>query len=361
MSELSKKRPATDEEPAASGSKRIKVGEHASVVASHYNTLEEKGVEARKKSKIFFMRNFNNWTKAILITEFIEKLRRDGCRYLTVLDMCCGKGGDLLKWQKANISHLICTDIAEVSVNQAEERYNSTRSRQRGRLFTAEFIACDATQTNQRDLYKDKDVKIDLVSCQFAFHYCFESLPQARQMLKNASDCLKPGGYFIGTIPDANEIMIRQKEAGDDKFGNKIYEIKLLFDLDEPPPLFGAKYDFHLEEVVDCPEFLVHFPTLVKLAEQYDLTLVKRQSFVEFYQENIGRGKGLMEKMRGLETFTLDSKDLSYDDQEEYAHAREILLPEKEERDKVEESGSYSRTQLKVGTLSKSEWDVICK
>ena len=41
-------------------------------------------------------------------------------------------------------------------------------------------------------------------------------------------------------------------------------------------PLFGAKYDFHLEGVVDCPEFLVHFPTLEKLAKQYDL-LVKLQ------------------------------------------------------------------------------------
>ena len=29
-------------------------------------------------------------------------------------------------------------------------------------------------------------------------------------------------------------------------------------------PLFGAKYDFHLEGVVDCPEFLVHMPTMEK-------------------------------------------------------------------------------------------------
>ncbi len=29
-------------------------------------------------------------------------------------------------------------------------------------------------------------------------------------------------------------------------------------------PLFGAKYDFHLEGVVDCPEFLVYFPVLEK-------------------------------------------------------------------------------------------------
>ena len=29
-------------------------------------------------------------------------------------------------------------------------------------------------------------------------------------------------------------------------------------------PLFGARYNFHLEGVVDCPEFLVFFPVLEK-------------------------------------------------------------------------------------------------
>ena len=29
-------------------------------------------------------------------------------------------------------------------------------------------------------------------------------------------------------------------------------------------PLFGARYNFHLQGVVDCPEFLVFFPVLEK-------------------------------------------------------------------------------------------------
>ena len=42
-------------------------------------------------------------------------------------------------------------------------------------------------------------------------------------------------------------------------------------------PLFGAQYKFHLEGVVDCPEFLVHFQTLEKLAEKYGLILIARR------------------------------------------------------------------------------------
>lgn len=40
------------------------------------------------------------------------------------------------------------------------------------------------------------------------------------------------------------------------------------------PPFFGAKYNFHLEGVVNCPEFLVHLPTLCKLASKFGLELV---------------------------------------------------------------------------------------
>jgi hypothetical protein len=55
----------------------------------------------------------------------------------------------------------------------------------------------------------------------------------------------------------------RQQNAGG-TFGNEIYKIEFQCDTEPPLPLFGAKYNFHLEGVVDCPEFLVHFPTLVK-------------------------------------------------------------------------------------------------
>ncbi|EDS44118.1 mRNA (guanine-7-)methyltransferase [Culex quinquefasciatus] len=59
-----------------------------------------------------------------------------------------------------------------------------------------------------------------------------------------------------GIIPDANEIMKRQRAAGSDTFGHDVYKITFLCDTKQPP-LFGAKYNFQLDGVVDYPKFLV--------------------------------------------------------------------------------------------------------
>lgn len=45
-------------------------------------------------------------------------------------------------------------------------------------------------------------------------------------------------------------------------FGNDVYRVT--FEKKSDYPLYGCKYDFHLEGVVDCPEFLVYFPLLEK-------------------------------------------------------------------------------------------------
>ena len=50
-------------------------------------------------------------------------------------------------------------------------------------------------------------MQFDLTSCQFAFHYGFESAEKADLMMRNATENIKPGGYFVLTIPDANDIV----------------------------------------------------------------------------------------------------------------------------------------------------------
>ena len=58
-------------------------------------------------------------------------------------------------------------------------------------------------------------------------------------------------------------------------------------------------------KVVDCPEFLVHFPTLVRLAEQHGLMMIGKQRFQNFFnaKKDAQDGRMLLSRMNALETF----------------------------------------------------------
>lgn len=47
----------------------------------------------------------------------------------------------------------------------------------------------------------------DIVSMQFCMHYAFETEDKVRTMLANVVRYLKPGGVFVGTIPDAKNLL----------------------------------------------------------------------------------------------------------------------------------------------------------
>lgn len=193
-------------------------------VAAHYNSLQETGLAERSESRIFHMRKFNNWIKSMLIGEMIWRIRqekRDERARITVLDVGCGKGGDLLKYMKGNISHLMCTDIAAESLNQCRDRYQQMR----GRKFDCEFLAADSTRDRLRDKYRDPNIAFDLVSVQFVMHYSFESVQQAETMLRNISENLSVGGFWIGTTTDANELVARARRNKSPYFGNDVYSV----------------------------------------------------------------------------------------------------------------------------------------
>ena len=56
----------------------------------------------------------------------------------------------------------------------------------------------------------------------------------------------------------------RLEASNSNSFGNEVYRIEFPEDRKKENSLFGDKYNFFLEGVVNCPEFLVHFPTLTR-------------------------------------------------------------------------------------------------
>ncbi|XP_067834243.1 mRNA cap guanine-N7 methyltransferase [Heptranchias perlo] len=319
---------------------------HCSKVAAHYNKLQESGLAVRSQSRIFYMRNFNNWIKSVLIGEYLEKVKQKNRHAISVLDLGCGKGGDLLKWKRGQINKLVCVDIADVSVEQCIQRYDDMRSRcsSNERLFAAEFVTADGTKELLTKKYKDPDVIFDICSCQFVYHYSFETLEQADTMLKNACDSLRPGGYFIGTTPNAFELVKRLEASENNFFGNDLYSVT--FQKKGEYPLFGCQYDFNLEGVVNVPEFLVYFPLFEEMAKKYKMKLVLKKTFAEFFKDKVQNleHKLLLKKMRSLEQYPIpENSDTLGSNKDDYEHAEDYL--------------KNPQARAPLGTLSKSEWE----
>lgn len=309
------------------------------VVRQHYNAVPERGREWRKtESKIKGLRSFNNWVKSTLIQKFSpdedfvarfhdtkewadESLRPSETedKQLLVLDLGCGKGGDLGKWQLApqKVELYVGLDPANISIEQARDRYGQMRSRGgggggRGRrpqppLFHAEFATKDCFGESLADVDIIQRVGIDpnagpggslmaarwggggfdVVTSMFAIHYAFESEEKTRQMLSNVAGCLKKGGRFIGVCPNSDVITSKvsafhQKRKANDTtkpaeteapedgeveeeercgWGNDIYSVRFPGDTPENGvfrPPFGWRYTYFMSEAVEgVPEYVV--------------------------------------------------------------------------------------------------------
>jgi mRNA (guanine-N7-)-methyltransferase len=79
----------------------------------------------------------------------------------------------------------------------------------RGARFDATFAALDCyTEPLSKGIPPARFVTpFDVVSMQFCMHYAFETVQKARIMLENVSRWLRPGGIFVGTIPNAEQLL----------------------------------------------------------------------------------------------------------------------------------------------------------
>ena len=285
-----------------------------------YNSgYRDPGKEGRKASRIIFLRSFNNWVKASMINKYCKSLGNE----ISVLDLCCGKGGDLDKYFMNRIKLYVGADISKDSLDNAMQRLEKIKNEKYSNNFRIKciFIKEDLSSPENRFLEKiDKKYYFDLVSCQFALHYHFESEKRLNAFLYNASNRLCDGGYFIGTIVEDNVIVKRlrnRKNINENKyinekltFGNEYYSVKFSqkhFDKKNGP--YGIKYGFYLEDSIDkrdeegnikyVEEYLIIFKEFIELCKKYDLYLVEKKNFTKFYEDytKIEQFKRLSNKM----------------------------------------------------------------
>ncbi|SPO27543.1 related to RNA (guanine-N7-) methyltransferase [Ustilago trichophora] len=283
--------------------------EDAEEVADHYNKRREVGIHGREESPIIALRKFNNWIKSVLVGTFARgrdpnmdgRVRPRGGR---VLDLGCGKGGDLKKWDKVRPSGLVGADIAAVSIEQAIARHRDNNSGFPGDFFAFDCFSTTLTEVIPRELLEPM---FDNVTLQFCMHYAWESVEKARVMLDNVSRYLRKGGVFIGTIPDSRELRDRMAASShpeDRSFGNRYY--KVIFDQIETWPAFGNRYTFFLEDAVEnVPEYVVEFDVFEELAQEVGLRCIYRKNFAEIYHDGSRENEygRLLERMKVVDKY----------------------------------------------------------
>ena len=299
-------------------------------------------MDTRNEYKVKSLRDFHNYIKSSLL---FSRVLQSG---MALLDIGCGKAGDIHKWSAANLAWVLGIDPAEDSLNNprdgAYRRYVNKRAELPStppmvfvqgsaiRPFsTGDAGITTEDQTMLRALFNSPlggsqppkflvesgligraAAKFEAVSCMFALHYFFERPETVDSFLHNLSDCLKVGGFFIGCCFDGETVfnaLSTLKQGGvmtGKEEETEIWSITKQYDSD-PEELalpvtsggVGRAIDVSFITIGDNHrEYLVHFGYLqARLAELgIDLLLPEEMAALKI-KESTGMFKGVYDRV----------------------------------------------------------------
>eukprot|EP00884_Botryococcus_braunii_P022897 jgi/Botrbrau1/9291/Bobra.0111s0016.1 len=163
---------------------------------------QQEANEEREKGPAAPLKLFHNKIKRQLINRFAH-----GCEAL--LDLACGRGGDIWKWINAKIVYVKGIDLSPNEIQEAQRRYEDAIHEKPDAILIADFEASD--KLGVEPLFEAR--KYDAVTCMFAIHYFFVSEKAITMFLKNVSSNLREGGYFFGTCPEGKAVMKTIKDG----------------------------------------------------------------------------------------------------------------------------------------------------
>lgn len=127
---------------------------------------------------------------------------------------------------------------------------------------------------------------------------------------------------------------------------------------------FGNCYTFELKEVIDnCPEYLIPWQTLVKLANEVGLELVSKQNFKEFFNVHCKEKKyhDLLYKMR-----VIDNKNSLTADEWEVCSIyttftfKKSLITNVSKKEQKTEDKEYKSNRMPSTSKKVNIEDIIC-
>ncbi len=227
----------------------------------------EKTEEFTKESIFSRMRKFHNFIKAELIGEVAEQFDPP----VSLLDISVGKGGDLQKWEHADIDTVYGIDPDNESIQEAKQRFAD--GVKEGRIKSSRKYTFEQKTISDPNTYINK--KFDIVSCQFTIHYFFVDEDTLEMVIGKVSDSLKSDGYFIGTTLVDTKV---KELIKDNKFKDKI-DIKAVDEYSYRMKLLDTAQIYDK----DLPEYYVNLDKLKTVCTKYGLVFKEAKSFTEMY------------------------------------------------------------------------------
>ncbi len=194
-----------------------------------------------------------------------KKTRGGDVPSINVLDIACGRGGDIKKFTSDRLVNVyVGVDISHEQLRDCADRASST-----GRITTPITCLGDASMGPWRDTVPrstdlaTSTVQFDVAWCMFALHYFCETEETLARLFSHVADTLKSGGKFACTFPNPYHIceQLRQKHssasgASKEEEIDKIYKVQRCesesseLSLDACLTEFGHAYQFSLGDAV---------------------------------------------------------------------------------------------------------------
>jgi mRNA (guanine-N7-)-methyltransferase len=199
------------------------------------------------------LKKFHNSIKRSLIRTFAGKSK-------SLLDVGCGRGGDLSKWIDAGLEYVRGLDVSQHEIAEARRRHFESY-----KTLACDFKVCSTFGTH---VYESPHL-FDSVSCMFALHFFFETETSLDTCMANVSANLKDGGTFFGVVPSGSRIHHH-------KPNNSFVDVKRHYDT---PRAFGSAYTCTIRDTVTSTtadsegalEFLVDADVLCASAAKHGL------------------------------------------------------------------------------------------
>jgi ubiquinone/menaquinone biosynthesis C-methylase UbiE len=176
---------------------------------------------------------------------------------IVVLDLCCGRGGDLHKWKEAVHRRrlrllYIGVDVSQDSVDECGRRAGEESMQMNVVLTCGDALEAVTTMDES---------SAHIISMQYAIHYFCNTYERIHALSKHISRVMHPDGAFIGTYMVSDAI----KRSDAVTFSTPHERSWATTDAKLRLAPWGAPYTYNYGTmVVNSREFVVWWPALVR-------------------------------------------------------------------------------------------------